>query len=320
MRAATASLSGSASSAPSRRSRPDRKPKTSPPSTTETSRTWARKPTRRARASVVAARPPSSAASLSPTATATPRGSQIRGSRRRDSGGRGGMAAARRAARPRPGRRGDRSASDPGDCHVTVTAGARGHVRRPAEVWKSFDPGGAPQPSRQLDRPEQLDLVLELDAELLARTAARLLHEGERIGGAGPAGVLDKFRVPRRVLRPADPVPLQATGLEHPPRRQLVLGVLEYAAEGAFVRRLRRLPQRLELGDRRLDLVGRARREPELGAGAPPPSSATSRFEPRPTVATGRLRSRAHASASSSSASVSGRAKARAGPPVPRVV
>jgi hypothetical protein len=72
--------------------------------------------------------------------------------------------------------------------------------------------------------------------------------------------------VSRRDLRAPDPVSFQPTGLEHPPRAQLVLGVLEYAAEGAHVRGLRRLAQRLQPSDIRLDLLFRQRRERELRA------------------------------------------------------
>ena len=63
-----------------------------------------------------------------------------------------------------------------------------------------------------------------------------------------------------------------------------------------------------------------ARSPPSLSTTASTPSSATSRFEPSPIVATESPRSRDHASASSSSSKVDGCAKARAGPPVPIVV
>src|SRR5438105_6957468 len=119
---------------------------------------------------------------------------------------------------------------------------------------------------RQVVQAEELDLVLELDAELLERAPPRLLHERERVGRAGFARVLDEVRMPRRDLRAADAVPLQAAGLEHAAGGELVVGVLEDAAERALVRRLNRLATRLEVGDRRLDLPRRPRGEPELGS------------------------------------------------------
>src|SRR5207244_8959087 len=61
-----------------------------------------------------------------------------------------------------------------------------------------------------------------------------------------------------------DPVALETAGLEHPAGGQLVLRVLEDAPEGALVRRLGRLPLRLQLGDVRFDLVDGARRETQL--------------------------------------------------------
>src|SRR5215210_7890264 len=119
----------------------------------------------------------------------------------------------------------------------------------------------------ELERAEELHLVLELDAELLARAAPSLDHQRDGVHRARSVRVLDEVRVTRRDLRAADSVPLQAAGLEHPPRCQLVLGVAEDAAEGALVRRLRGLPQRLQPRDVRLDLLLRQRTERELGAG-----------------------------------------------------
>src|SRR5262245_33459668 len=91
---------------------------------------------------------------------------------------------------------------------------------------------------RQLERADELNFVLEDDAVLLASPAAGFGHQGDRVGGTGAVCVLDEVRVPRRDLGAPDPVALQSTGLEHPPRGQLVLGVLENAAEGPPVRRL----------------------------------------------------------------------------------
>src|SRR5256714_4999097 len=120
---------------------------------------------------------------------------------------------------------------------------------------------------RQLDRAQQLDLVPKLDTKLLEGPPPRLLHERECVGRAGAAGVLDEVRVPRRDLSTTDPVALEAAYLEHAAGGELVLRVSEDAAERALVRRLRRLTARLEIGDRRFDLFGRTRLEPELRAG-----------------------------------------------------
>ena len=77
------------------------------------------------------------------------------------------------------------------------------HLRRRAATAPTVE-------RRQLERAEELDLVLELDAELLARAPARLGHQRDRVGACGAAGVLDEVRVPRRDLRAADPVALAA--------------------------------------------------------------------------------------------------------------
>jgi hypothetical protein len=85
--------------------------------------------------------------------------------------------------------------------------------------------------------------------------------------GRGGAGVLDEVRVPRRDERAADPVALQAAQLDHPPSPELVLGILEHAAERTLVRRLRLLAPDQHLVDGFLDLPRRARYEPELDPG-----------------------------------------------------
>jgi len=109
--------------------------------------------------------------------------------------------------------------------------------------------------------------VLELDSVLLACTPAGFCHQRDRVGGAGSIGVLDEVRVARRDLGAADPVPLQPAGLEQPPGAQLVVRVLEDAAEGPLVRGLGGFPLRLQLGDLGLDLFGVAGLEAELDSG-----------------------------------------------------
>src|SRR5581483_7390779 len=115
-----------------------------------------------------------------------------------------------------------------------------------------------------LDVAEQLDLVHQLDAVLLARAPARLGDEREGVFGARATRVLDEVRVLGRDLRAADAVALEPAGLEHPPGAQLVVRVLEDAPERAPVRRLRILAARVQLAHCRLDLLGRPRRQPQL--------------------------------------------------------
>src|SRR5438445_333265 len=89
---------------------------------------------------------------------------------------------------------------------------------------------------RQLDLPEELDLVAELHPVLLGCATTGLGDQLDRVLRAGAAGVLDEVRVLRRDLRPADAVTLETARLEHPPGGELVLRVLEHAPEGAPVR------------------------------------------------------------------------------------
>src|SRR5258708_7357638 len=117
---------------------------------------------------------------------------------------------------------------------------------------------------RQVDLAEQLALVVKLDAVLLVRPPARLGHECKRVLGARPARVLDEVRVLRRDLRTTDPETAQAAGVEHPPRAQLVVRVLEDAAEGPLVRRLRRLALGIQLAHPSLDLLRRPSLESQL--------------------------------------------------------
>src|SRR5829696_419813 len=88
---------------------------------------------------------------------------------------------------------------------------------------------------------EELYLVLQVDAELLARAPPRFDHQRERVLGPRRVGVLDEVRVARRDLSATDAEAAQATLLEHASRGKLVVRVLEHAPERALVRRLRRL-------------------------------------------------------------------------------
>ena len=68
-------------------------------------------------------------------------------------------------------------------------------ARRPRGVVRRG--GAAPTRAAATSVAEELDLVLELDAELLAGAAARLAHQRDRVRRAGGAGVLDEVRVRR---------------------------------------------------------------------------------------------------------------------------
>src|SRR6266542_2279354 len=117
---------------------------------------------------------------------------------------------------------------------------------------------------RQLQGPQELHFVLQLDAELLHGAAPSLGHERDRVGRTGTAGVLDEVRVPRGNLRAADPVTLEPASLEQPARAELVRRVLEHAAVGSLVRRLCCLSPCLHGRDGGLDLVDRPGRQPKL--------------------------------------------------------
>src|SRR4051812_33861736 len=95
---------------------------------------------------------------------------------------------------------------------------------------------------RQLQAPEELHLVLELDAEPFERPPPRLRDQREGVGRRRVARVLDEVRVARRDHGAAHAVALQAARLEQVPGAELVLRVLEDGAERAPVRRLSRLP------------------------------------------------------------------------------
>src|SRR5512141_586285 len=120
-------------------------------------------------------------------------------------------------------------------------------------------PAVLPAERRQLERPQEHDLVLELDAVLLRSAPTGLGHQRNRVRGSCAVGVLDEVRVPRGDLGAADSVSPQPARLEHPPRGELVVGILEDAAVRPLVRRLRGLSAGLELADRRSDLIDRPR-------------------------------------------------------------
>ena len=153
-------------------------------------------------------------------------------------------------------------------------ASARGRaLRRPrlAATGGSSPPRAASLQGRQLERPEEADLVLERDAEALVDAAPRLRHQRERIGARRSARVLDEVRVPRarsprrrsgapsaRTPRSGCPAPGPAGGfLKTLPKVRLVVGCV-CLAPGE------------QLGDLRLDLGRRPRREAEARPRRPP--------------------------------------------------
>src|SRR6185312_15542017 len=126
-----------------------------------------------------------------------------------------------------------------GNGTTTLAVRARGRSR-PARPLVATGPTSAPAPVfLEGERAEEDDLVLEVDAELLAGPAPGLAHQREAVGARGVAGVLDEVRVAGRHDR----------------------------AEGPLVRRLRRLAARDEVGDLRLDLLDGSRHEAVLDPG-----------------------------------------------------
>src|SRR5438477_12566564 len=119
----------------------------------------------------------------------------------------------------------------------------------------------------EVEAAEELHLVLELDAELLACSTPCLVHQSDRVGAGGTAGVLDEVRVPRGDLRAADSESLQTARLEHSTCAQLVIRILEDAAERPLVRRLCGFPLTLQIRDDGADLFGRAQRQADLDLG-----------------------------------------------------
>ena len=115
------------------------------------------------------------------------------------------------------------------------------------------------------------------------RAPSRFRHQRERVRGAGLARVLDEVRMARGDLGAADPLALEPQASSMRPARELVLGVLEDAPEGALVRRLRGLSLRLEVGDGGLDLLGGLWHEAELRARHTSPARASERRYSRPS-------------------------------------
>ena len=142
------------------------------------------------------------------------------------------------------------------------------HVEAPAcaGAWRTFSPTRVTSPlqargsylvswgqlePRRGTRPRAASSTPNCSQARRRASAISAIASAER----ALVGVLDEVRVPRRDLGAADPVALQAAGLEHPAGRELVVRVLEDAAESALVRRLGGLPLRLQVGDDRLDLA-----------------------------------------------------------------
>ena len=144
-----------------------------------------------------------------------------------------------------------------------------------------------PLQRRQLERPEELHLVLELDTELLAHAPARLGHHRDAVGGRRTARVLDEVRVARRdrarrrsggpsarTPRSCARRPARSSGfLNTLPKVRLFVGcvALRCASSSAALR---------------LDRLRRARLEPERAPArrpgpAPAPSGDTTARAPR---------------------------------------
>src|SRR5574338_248328 len=100
---------------------------------------------------------------------------------------------------------------------------------------------------------DELDLVLQVDAEPLGDGPAHVIPDGAHVGGSpGPPVGDDEVRVQRAHLGRADAMALQAGGVDEPPG--MVAGrVAEDAARVLVGQWLRRLALRLVLGDARGD-------------------------------------------------------------------
>src|SRR5215213_916706 len=137
-----------------------------------------------------------------------------------------------RSAKPASSDRPDGSAAA-GENPLRPPRGASAAATRVREALARGAATSARSPSAagllatKVERAQEADLVLQQHAESLARSVAGLGHEGDRVVGAGVVGVLDEVGVLGRDLRPADPVALQAARLQHPPRAELVVGILE---------------------------------------------------------------------------------------------
>src|SRR5262249_10048549 len=114
--------------------------------------------------------------------------------------------------------------------------------------------------------PEQLDLALEQDSEVGERPPARLDNERDCVHSPRAVDVLDEVRVPGRDASAADTVSLEPAGVQHSTSAELMVGILEDTPERPPVRRLGRLPPRVQVGDGPLDLLRGPRGEPELDA------------------------------------------------------
>src|SRR5438445_561808 len=153
-------------------------------------------------------------------------------------------------------------------CRIAAGAISRSRVSTDRALASTFRTSPLPRKLLQLGQAQvakELDLMLEHHAKLLVGAPPRLCHERECVGRRRATGVLDEVRVLRRNLRAADRVTAEAARVEHPPRAQLVIRVLEDAPERALVRRLRVLAPFVELADLGADLLARPRTQAELG-------------------------------------------------------
>ena len=98
------------------------------------------------------------------------------------------------------------------------------------------------------------------------RAAPGLHDQGDRVDGSRSTIVLDEVRVLGRNAGATDRMTPKAAGLQHPPGRELVIGILEHAPERPLVRRLRVFPLLLHAGNDDFRLRLRPRLEAELRA------------------------------------------------------
>ena len=180
--------------------------------------------------------------------------------RRRGRPGRGPRSATGQTAGSAPGRRG------PHGARAGTRTLPRGRQRD--RRWRSHSPRFAARSAAPTSQPPAAGARARPRSSTSCRARRRTARA--RAGAPRPSGRARpppwrspafsmKFACFGEICAPPIAMALETARLEHPPRAQLVLRVLEDAPEGAPVRRLRRLAPCVQLAHLGLDLLGRPR-------------------------------------------------------------